>query len=197
MKILLIATGVILLLFIAAQVAIKISTNRTETHAYQVLDNYGDFEIRRYAPANYSYTIMRSNSYKAVSNRGFRTLAGYIFGNNARNQKIAMTTPVSMSMDDSVTMKFKIPEGLKMEELPKPSDPNVHFVAEPEKIVAAICFGGWSSDERIAEYTAKLRAKLDEQGLVHGESFSYLGYNPPFELFGRRNEIVVDVTLPY
>jgi len=80
-----------------------------------------------------------------------------------------------------------------LNEMPKPSDPSVRFEQSSEKIVAAIRFGGWSSDDSIEKYKSKLRALLDENKIKHEESFSYLGYNPPFELINRRNEIIVDV----
>ena len=78
----------------------------------------------------------------SASNKGFRLIAGYIFGGNDRNQKIAMTTPVTMEMASSVTMKFLIPSKYTLDELPKPDSPNVKFKHESEKVVAAIRFGG-------------------------------------------------------
>ena len=54
-------------------------------------------------------------------------LAGYIFGGNETNQKIAMTSPVSMSMNDSTEMKFMIPSNYELEDLPKPNNENIKF----------------------------------------------------------------------
>ena len=42
-------------------------------------------------------------------------LAGYIFGGNDREQKIAMTSPVVMEMDSTMTMKFLVPAQYTME----------------------------------------------------------------------------------
>ena len=105
-----------------------------------------------------------------------------------------MTSPVAMTMEDSVTMKFKIPEGMTLDQMPKPSNSAVRFRSEPEKVVAAIRFGGWSTDERIAEYTQKLKELLAEKGIEHNGNFSYLGYNPPYELINRKNEIIVELS---
>ncbi len=184
-----------LIVFVVAQVVSGRSTKNTEEHGYTVLKKYKDFEVRKYKPALFSYTVMKSETYKSNSGTGFRRLAGYIFGGNENQQKIAMTSPVTMDMDDSVTMKFKIPEGMKLEDLPKPDNANVKFKAEPEKIVAAIQFGGWSTDEKIETYTNKLKSLLDENGIEYKGGFSYLGYNPPYEMANRRNEIVVEISL--
>ena len=195
MKTLLITLAVAAVLFIVAQAFIMRSTSKTESHAYTVLQSYSDFEIRKYQPALFSYVVMQSADYKTMSGQGFRTLAGYIFGGNQKNQQISMTSPVTMTMADSVTMKFKIPEGMDLENMPQPNDPNVRFAAEPEKTVAAITFDGWATDDRIAEFTQKLQDLLTKNNIAYTGNFSYLGYNPPYEIVNRRNEIVVEVKL--
>jgi hypothetical protein len=193
MKTVAIVALVLGILFVISQIVIKRATNRTEGHQYTVLKEYEDFEIRKYESALFSYTVMQADAYKNVSSTGFRRLAGYIFGGNDKNQKIAMTSPVAMSMDDSITMKFKIPDGLSSDELPKPTNPEVHFTEEPEKIVAALRFGGKTTDARIATNIEKLKRALSEENIEHTSHFSYLGYNPPYEVIGRRNEVIVEL----
>lgn len=180
-------------LFVISQIVIKRATKKTEEHKYTVVKEYESFEVRRYEPAIFSYTVMQSDAYQNVSSKGFRRLAGYIFGGNDKNQSIAMTTPVSMDMEDSITMKFKIPEGMNMEDLPTPNSSDVKFVEEPEKVVAAIRYGGKSTDEKIKKYTNLLKEALEKEGLEHTGHFSYLGYNPPYEVIGRRNEVIVEL----
>jgi len=196
MKTIIIILSAAALIFFIAQAFIMQSTQKTEKHKYSVLKDFGSFEIRKYEPALFSYVVMQADSYKSVSSKGFGKLAGYIFGGNEKDQKIAMTTPVAMSMDDSVTMKFKIPEGMTLDEMPKPTNAEVRFQSEPEKIVATIRFDGWSSDESIEKNTQKLLQLLAENNIDHNGNISYLGYNPPFELINRRNEIIVEVTYP-
>lgn len=195
MKALLITVLVLVVVFLVAQIFLMRSTSKTEGHDYTILKTYDDFEIRKYKPALFSYVVMQAADYKTVSSKGFRSLAGYIFGGNDKNQKIAMTSPVTMTMEDSVTMKFKIPEGMELETMPQPNNPNVRFSAEPEKTVAAISFGGWATDARIAENTQKLRELLKKNNIQTIGSFSVLGYNPPYEVFNRKNEIVVELVL--
>lgn len=63
----------------------------------------------------------------------------------------------------------------------------------PEKWVAAISFGGWASDSQIEKYKKKLCEALTKQGIQHNNKFMFLSYNPPFEVFGRKNEIIVEL----
>lgn len=183
----------ICVLFVFAQAISSTSTKNTEGQDYTVIKEYKDFEVRQYAPALFSYTVMKSDAYKKVSGKGFRKLAGYIFGGNDKKQSIAMTTPVAMDLSDSITMKFKIPKGLKLEDLPTPDDADIKFKAEPAKTMAAIRFSGWATDEKIETYTSKLKKLLKKKKLKYTGNFIYLGYNPPYEVTNRRNEIVVEL----
>jgi hypothetical protein len=180
-------------LLLAVQLFMSRSTNRIERYDYEVLKDFNNFEIRKYAPAKFSYVTMASNSYKQSSSNGFRLLASYIFGNNKESEKIAMTSPVAMEMADSITMKFMIPSKYKLEDLPLPNDTRVQFRSEPEKYIAAIRFGGWANDKKIERISSKLSDLLKKEGIEQVGNFNYLGYNPPFELFFRRNEIIVEI----
>jgi hypothetical protein len=120
-------------------------------------------------------------------------LAGYIFGDNEKNEKIAMTTPVVMDLGDTTKMSFKVPDGYTIEKLPQPNNSNIVFEQQEEKIIAAIRFDGWASDEKIEHYTRILTAALAKEKIEHQSTFSFLGYNPPFELINRRNEIAVEL----
>ncbi|MFM9421825.1 MAG: hypothetical protein RIR06_286, partial [Bacteroidota bacterium] len=94
-------------------------TENIEQYGYDVLEKHGDIEIRSYKPALFSTYTMQGNSYEASSSNGFRTLAGYIFGGNEKQEKIAMTSPVMMEMGESTTMSFMVPSGRSLESLPK------------------------------------------------------------------------------
>ncbi len=193
MKYLIITTVVLAAIFIAFQVYSMSSNKGIETYAYEVLESRDQFEIRQYEAANFSYVTMPNTGYKNVSGQGFRSLAGYIFGGNEKGESIAMTTPVAMNMDDSVTMMFMIPSKYEINELPKPNNSEVAFKSEPAKVVAAIRFGGWTNDEKIEKYKAELTKALADAGIQHTGKFQYLGYNPPYEVLNRRNEIIVEL----
>lgn len=193
MKVILIVLLGLAVLFVIGQLWVSRSSSNIETHSYKVEKQYEGIEIREYESANFAYVTMPASSYKASSSKGFRMLAGYIFGGNETGEKIAMTSPVKMTMDDSVTMQFMVPERYSLEDLPTPENTAVRFKKEESKTMAAIRFGGWASDKKIEEHTSKLRDFLEQEGISHLDNFSYLGYNPPYQLFSRRNEVVVEV----
>lgn len=195
MKLLTIIIGVVVVILSVLMAFVKKSVNETETHEYEVVKVYDDFEIRKYAPAIYSSVKYSSSSYKQISSEGFRTLAGYIFGGNESKEQIAMTSPVTMELKDTSKMMFMVPKSMSKVDLPKPNNSSIYFEEYPERVVAAIRFGGWASDEKIAEYTEKLTACLLREGIPHLGDYSYLGYNPPFDVVNRRNEIIVSVVL--
>lgn len=178
---------------ILAQSFITKSTNQTEPHSYQVVKVYDKFEIRKYESALFSSVKLTSKSYKESSGSGFRVLAGYIFGDNKKNEKIAMTTPVVMELGDTTKMSFKVPDGYTIEKLPQPNNSDIIFEQQKEKIIAAIRFDGWASDEKIKYYTSILTEELAKEKIEHKSTFSFLGYNPPYELINRRNEIAVEL----
>jgi hypothetical protein len=97
-------------------------------------------------------------------------------------------------MEDSMTMMFMVPRNLKKENLPQPNQSQITFHEEPAKTVAAISFGGWANTEKLEKYKQKLMAALDEKGIAYTNPFYFLGYNPPYEIFNRKNEVIVEVT---
>lgn len=193
MKATIITLLTLVIIFFITQAFVANSTSKIESLKYEVLKKYDEFEIRKYEAANFSYVKMNANSYKESSGKGFRTLAGYIFGGNEENKKIAMTSPVEMELEDSITMKFMIPSDINPKDLPKPNNKNVKFITEKEKVVAAIRFGGWASDSKIEKYKKQLIELLSAKGIKHNNKFSYFGYNPPYEVINRRNEIIVEL----
>jgi len=188
-----IIVSVLVVLFIITQGFVSKASKDIETLPYKVLQTYSDFEIRAYSEANFSSVAMTKRSYKEMSGSGFRVLAGYIFGGNEENKSIAMTSPVTMELGDTMTMKFMIPAEYNLDELPKPNNGQIKFSTESEKIVAAIRYGGWTSDEKLEEKKQELIELLAAEGIEHTSEFTYLGYNPPYEVVNRRNEVTVEL----
>lgn len=193
MKTLLIILGVILLGFLIVQLFAFRSQRNIETYPYEVKKEFDAFEIRNYEASLFTSVQLSGNKYKEASRKGFSILAGYIFGGNEKNEKIEMTSPVAMSLEDSVTMMFMVPKKFDKETLPKPDQAAIKFREEPAKTVAAITFGGWANDKKIEKYKQKLISALDAEGIAHTNRFYLLGYNPPFEFFNRKNEIIVEL----
>lgn len=193
MKILLTIFGVILLIFIIVQLFAINGQKNIETYSYVVTKKYDAFEIRNYEASLFTYVKLSGNKYRDESSKGFSILAGYIFGGNEKNEKIAMTSPVAMSLEDSMTMMFMVPKKFKKETLPKPDQSEIKFQEEPKKTVAAIAFSGWANDEKIEKYKQKLKSALEAKEIPYTNRFFFLGYNPPYEIFNRKNEIIVEL----
>ena len=104
-----------------------------------------------------------------------------------------MTSPVAMSLEDSMTMSFMVPKKFDMETLPQPDQSQILFKKEPAKTIAAISFNGWANDTKIEQYKQKLIKALDQEGLTHTNRFQFLGYNAPYEVFNRKNEVTVEL----
>jgi hypothetical protein len=121
MKIALITTLIVLGFFTLSQ--IYMATNQSETQAYSVIRTEKDFEIRFYPSKTMASITSSAKSYKELSSIGFQRLAHYIFGGNEGKQKIAMTSPVYMDINDTASsMSFVMPAQFTIENLPKPYD---------------------------------------------------------------------------
>jgi hypothetical protein len=193
MKITLIIFGIIIALFIIVQIFAMSSQRNIETYSYKVIKKHDLFEIRSYEATLFTSVQLSENGYKNASGKGFSILAGYIFGGNDRKENIAMTSPVAMSLEDSMTMMFMVPKKFTKESLPQPNQSRIEFREEPAKTVAAITFGGWSTDEKIEATKQKLIAALAAAGIKHTNRFSLLGYNAPYEVLNRKNEVIVEL----
>lgn len=193
MKILLILLTLMLVAFVIIQIFAMNGQKNIEMYTYQVIKKYDTFEIRNYEATLFTSVKLSTKGYKNSSGKGFSILAGYIFGKNERNEKIAMTSPVAMTLEDSTTMMFMVPKELKKEMLPTPNHPEIAFKEEPAKTVAAIRFGGWANDKKIATYKQQLIAALDTEGIAYSDRFYFFGYNAPYEAFNRINEVIVEL----
>ena len=169
------------------------SNQRIEEYPYEVINTYQSFEIRRYEEALFTSIRLNSTSYKQGSSKGFSILANYIFGGNDRKQRIAMTSPVAMTLDDNMRVMFMIPHSLERGDMPLPNEKSIDFVREPEKLLAVLNFGGWSNDRKIAKYKAQLTDALVKEGIQYENKFFIFGYNPQYEIFNRRNEVAVEI----
>ena len=193
MKVVSIILGIIAVAFIAVQIFALKSQKKIETYSYVVNKEYDQFEVRRYEATLFSSVKLSGTTYKEASSEGFSVLAGYIFGNNERSEKIAMTSPVAMTLEDSMTMLFMVPKKFDKETLPQPNESKIKFHNEPAKTIAAIQFKGWASDKKIENYKQKLIAALDKEGLSYTDRFYFFGYNAPYEVFNRKNEVIVEL----
>jgi len=191
-RIFLIVTFLLVSIVIFIQISSIMASNKTETQKYRVIKTEKEFEIRFYPPATLATVTSSAKSYKELASPGFRKLAGFIFGGNQSKKSISMTSPVHMDINDTASsMSFVMPSAYTKVNLPKPNDPNVIISTTSEEYVAAIRFSGYASDSELKKYSDKLRSALDSHGIRYYGNFRFLGYNAPFQFWGRRNEIIV------
>jgi hypothetical protein len=194
MKMFIMILAVVILLIVLFQSFMFMTINKTEEQKHSLVRKYRDFEVRFYPSTTIAIINSSAKTYRDLSGPGFQKLAGYIFGGNEANTKISMTAPVQMDINDSVsTMSFVMPSAYTKENLPKPNDPNVHIKNTADEYVAVIRFGGYASDKDLKFYSKRLQDLLKENGITSLGNYRFLGYNPPFQFIGRRNEIIVAV----
>jgi len=59
--------------------------------------------------------------------------------------------------------------------------------------MSAIRFDGCADDENIEKYKSFFILELNKEKLNYINKFTFLGYNPPYEVLNRRNEVVVEL----
>ena len=162
-----------------------------ESAPYKVVRADGKFELRDYPSLSVVETPMgaRGNS----DDGSFMRLFRFITGANEAKQKIAMTTPVFMSGNDTNrTMAFVLPAKLNAATAPKPADGAVAVRELPGGRFAVLRFSGGRNAQREAETLARLQTWLAAQGLKASASPVYGYFDPPWTpSFLRRNEVML------
>lgn len=180
----------------------------TETPEYSVLKKDGAFELRRYPGYVKAEVTVKDASYRSAIFKGFSILANYIFGDNTRVEKMAMTAPVQVSQSEKIAMtapvtisgegnyqvSFIMPSKYTLETLPLPKDQQIRFVDEPEHIMAATRFTGFYRKRKINQARRKLSSWIEEEALIAEGEFITAGYNPPWvPAFLARSEVMIRV----
>ncbi|WP_242453722.1 heme-binding protein [Mycolicibacterium sp. P9-64] len=187
--------------------------NGTEEPRYTVEEQVGGIEIRRYGPRIAAQTTVSGRAESAARNAGFRRLAGYIFGANHANTKIAMTAPVtqqhgggqSIAMtapvsqtsgpDGAWIIRFFMPAQWTMDTLPEPTDPAVELVEVAPDTVAVLRFNGSRDPHAVALRTSELLEALESTAWTPAGTPVAWFYDPPWTIpVRRRNEVAVAVT---
>jgi hypothetical protein len=187
----------------------------TATLSYEVQSVHGKIERRIYAPYIVAEVEVQASGIHEAAEAGFRPLAGYIFGKNVPNDKIAMTTPVtaeasgekiamtapvtsSERTDGTYAVRFSMPSEWTMETLPAPESPGVRLIPIAEHGVLAMKFPGKSDSGRIASASQELAAFAAEQGLETEGEPVWAGYSAPYiPVPLRRWEMLLKVTEPH
>jgi len=201
----------LLILTVAIGLLESCVTGKIEEPKFKVILSDSPFEIREYEPRLVAETIVTGN-FKDAPNIGFRRLANYIFGNNTKQTKIAMTAPVSQerqsekiamtapvaqtkTQENKWLITFTMPSQYTLETLPKPNDDLVSIRRLPPARFGVVSFSGLNRQDTVIEQTTSLRAWLQERSFKEkGSEPIYARYNPPWTpWFWRRNEIQIEI----
>jgi len=194
MKVLSVIAVVVFILLITFAYMSYAANKKVERQHYDVVKKEDGFEVRFYPKALMASVSRQRQGDERGANQNFRTLAGYIFGGNQTKKKIAMTAPVYMERDtDANKMSFVLPAGYTMTDLPDPNDTSIKLHYSDEGYYAALSFGGFAGEEKIRRKESELKELLHKKGYEVIGSYSYLGYNAPWDIFNRENDIIVKV----
>lgn len=185
--------------------AFPISSYAIEEPEYKVVRQLEGIEVREYAPFTVAEVVVAGSNGDA-GNRAFPILAGYIFGKNKGDRKLAMTAPVTQSavpvkleMTAPVTqtttpggflVQFVLPRGVTVATAPEPLDARVTLREVPSSQVAVIMYSGFWSESNYNEHLAKLQSAMKAAALTWtGEPILSRYNGPTTPWFMRRNEI--------
>ena len=185
-----------------------------EEPSFEVIEKNSPFEIRQYRKQIIAETFAEGEL-SSASNRGFRLIAGFIFGDNRsidatsdqKSEKIAMTAPVTVAPQSGSAsadyqanrwrIQFTMPEKYSIATLPKPVNPAVTLREIPAKRYAIIVFSGFTGTEKIRQKTTDLLNWMHTKELIAIAPPQLARYDPPWILpFFRRNEILIEIAAP-
>lgn len=168
----------------------KLTRAGYETAAYSVVEKQGQFEIRDYPPMLLATTRMPNRN--PMQGDSFRHLFRYISGDNARQQKIAMTTPVFISNQDPKQMSFVLPSSMAGQGAPEAVGKQVVLKETEGGLFATYRFSGNWSAERIEKASHTLEKWIEEKNFHPNGPPQYAFFDPPFTPgFLKRNEVLI------
>jgi len=199
--------ALVILSSIALGACSVVGVRGSEEPPHRVIARLGEVEIREYAPRLVAETEVDADE-NAARNEGFRRLAGYIFGANRGERRIAMTAPVAQEpsriamtapvaqdpVAEGFRIRFFLPVGLTADTAPEPNDPRVRVTTLPAETFAVLRFTGSTDPAAVARNASSLRAMLaGSRWEAVGEATAWF-YDPPWTLPPlRRNEVAIRV----
>mmetsp|Transcript_1440 Transcript_1440/g.3082 ORF Transcript_1440/g.3082 Transcript_1440/m.3082 type:complete len:223 (+) Transcript_1440:97-765(+) len=160
-------------------------------------------EVRFYESSLWASTSVSSNSLSYAEGIGFNRLFGYISGENEAKKAIDMTAPVLVKVtpgegpncNSTFIVSFFTPFLYQSgPPPPAPTSPLVFLETMSALTVAVSEFGGFQNQQVVLAKAAALEVGVGaSSGLDRNESFGeswfLAGYDPPFRLTNRHNEI--------
>ena len=169
-------------------VSMSIFSQKYESHSYKTMLSEDNFEIREYDP------VMKARAYSNAGNNNFMKLFRYISGNNEKNQKIPMTTPVYMKEDiNGSMMEFVLPSTLNENNTSQQLSKDIELYMDQGGVYASITYSGYSNNKKRNKYTSQLNKKLEKMNIDKIGDFVHVSYDSPYKFYNRRNEVIIKV----
>ena len=161
----------------------------TEEIKYELLSKNDIYEIRKYSDRLAVETITTDQ------NNSFRKLFNYISGGNEKEQKIEMTTPVTViEKDGDMTMQFYLPKIFDENNAPIPAGSDIKIVTIEGGHYAVLRYSGRSSDSNFIKHKEILEKELSKDNISINSNPIRATYNSPFTLPAfRRNEAMFKI----
>lgn len=184
---------------------LPMTSHATEEPEFQIVQKLEGIEIRAYSGYTVAEVVVSATAEEA-GNQAFPILAGYIFGKNKGERKLAMTAPVTQAAEpvklemtapvtqsaaaDGYRVQFVLPRGVTQASAPEPLDARITLRDVAPSRVAVIRYSGFWSEGNYNQHLEKLQTALRAANLAWEGEPIYSRYNAPFTpWFLRRNEI--------
>lgn len=210
MNTILIIVGVVLVVWLLYT---WLPVGNIEEPKYTLISQENGYEIREYGDYILAETtISGAENRDEASRKGFSIIAGYIFGDNIKKDKISMTVPVNTEESTSekipmtvpvntekidMTMpvnteeeadsgaynvSFVMPSKYTLETLPEPNDKRVKLREVQAHKVAVRRFSWTTSESAFTKNEAELLKALSRDGVETVGAVNVARYNTPFTI---------------
>ncbi|KAJ4765567.1 Heme-binding protein 2 [Rhynchospora pubera] len=188
--------------------ALLVPGRATESPQFTVVHTESEFEIRLYRSIAWMSAPSDKISFEKATKHGFHRLFQYIQGANLNSTRLRMTKPVVTSIVPgagalhSSAYYVRLYLQTKFQASPPVPLPELDLVSDKWApcCVAVRKFSGFARDSNMVKEAEKLALSLSKSSWANSTNFdstnaySIAQYDSPFKLFGRVNEIWVDVT---
>eukprot|EP00043_Microstomoeca_roanoka_P024297 m.260986 g.260986 ORF g.260986 m.260986 type:complete len:216 (-) comp42519_c0_seq1:51-698(-) len=164
---------------------------------YTTVNQTANYEIRQYQTSQWARTVIQSDNYTSATDIGFHRLFDYISGANVDLKEIPMTAPVTVAVlpgaspfcKSTFTVSFMVPFSFQPNP-PRPSASNVYIETEAAHVAYVASFPGFARESDQIDHAQQLAQALTTDNIAFNSTVFYTaGYDSPYQLFNRHNEI--------
>ena len=165
-----------------------------ESPRYETIEKSGPYSVRDYERFIVASTQVPDSD--EGNSSGFRTLAGYIFGQNNRAEKMSMTAPVMYTNRQSKRhFSFVMPAHFSIENLPEPNRSSITIEHFESGKYAVHSFRGGVNPKKVDKKVSNLVQYIESKNLSPIGEPIIAQYNSPWVFpLQRKNEIWLRVT---